>query len=142
VQLALSASAIDPAKLVLEVTESVMLDVPGAVAKMDALKKLGLVFSMDDFGTGYSSLASLTKLPLSELKIDQSFVNQLGDDAAVGVIVQATIAMGQALGLEVVAEGVETRAQRDILVQKGCRRFQGYLFSRPVPVEEFEALLQ
>jgi EAL domain-containing protein (putative c-di-GMP-specific phosphodiesterase class I) len=142
VQLALSASAIDPAKLVLEVTESVMLDVPGAVAKMDALKKLGLIFSMDDFGTGYSSLASLTKLPLSELKIDQSFVNQLGDDAAVGVIVQATIAMGQALGLEVVAEGVETRAQRDILVQKGCRRFQGYLFSRPVPVEEFEALLQ
>lgn len=141
VQQALSASAIDPAKLVLEVTESVMLDVPGAIGKMDALKKLGLVFSMDDFGTGYSSLASLTKLPLSELKIDQSFVNQLGEDAAVGVIVQATIAMGQALGLEVVAEGVETQAQRDILVQKGCLRFQGYLFSRPVPVEEFEALL-
>ncbi len=141
VQKVLSASGIDPAKLVLEVTESMMLDVPDAIAKMNALKALGVSFSMDDFGTGYSSLVSLIQLPLSELKIDQSFVGQLGADASVGVIVRATIAMGHALGLEVVAEGVETQAQRELLVKKGCQRFQGYLFSRPVPIEAFEALL-
>jgi diguanylate cyclase (GGDEF)-like protein/PAS domain S-box-containing protein len=142
VEQALNATAIDPAKLVLEVTESMMLDVPDATGKMNALKTLGVSFSMDDFGTGYSSLASLMKLPLSELKIDQSFVGQLGVDTSAGVIVRATIAMGQALGLEVIAEGVETQAQRDMLVLMACPRFQGYLFSRPVPIEEFEALLQ
>ena len=142
VQQALSTSAIDPTKLILEVTESMMLDVPDAIGKMNALKTLGVSFSMDDFGTGYSSLASLMKLPLSELKIDQSFVGQLGVDASAAVIVRATIAMGQALGLEVIAEGVETQVQRDMLMQKGCSRFQGYLFSRPVPIAEFEALLQ
>ncbi len=142
VQQVLSVSAIDPAKLVLEVTESMMLDVPDAIGKMNALKALGVSFSMDDFGTGYSSLASLTELPLSELKIDQSFVSKLGVESNSAIIVQATIVMGHALGLEVIAEGVETQAQRDILVQQGCQRFQGYLFSRPVPIEEFEALLQ
>lgn len=142
VQQVLSTSAIDPAKLVLEVTESMMLDVPDAIGKMKALKTLGVGFSMDDFGTGYSSLASLMVLPLSELKIDQSFVSKLGEDSNDAIIVRATIAMGMALGLEVIAEGVETQAQRDILVHKGCQRLQGYLFSRPVPIEEFEALLQ
>jgi EAL domain-containing protein (putative c-di-GMP-specific phosphodiesterase class I) len=141
VQEMLSTSAIDPAKLVLEVTESMMLDVPDAVGKMNELKALGVVFSMDDFGTGYSSLASLMMLPLSELKIDQSFVSKLVEDVNVAIIVRATIAMGQALGLEVIAEGVETQAQRDMLVHNGCQRFQGYLFSRPVPIDEFEALL-
>jgi len=142
VQQVLSSSVIDPEKLVLEVTESMILDVPDAVGKMKALKTLGVRFSMDDYGTGYSSLASLMVLPLSELKIDQSFVSKLGDDANNAIIVRATIAMGKALGLEVIAEGVETQAQCDMLVQKGCQRFQGYLFSRPVPIEEFEALLQ
>jgi len=142
VQQVLRASAIDPAKLVLEVTESMMLDVPDAIGKMKALKTLGVSFSMDDFGTGYSSLASLTKLPLSELKIDQSFVSKLGVEASSAIIVQATIGMGQALDLEVIAEGVETQAQHNILVQQGCQRFQGFLFSRPVPIEEFEALLR
>jgi len=127
--------------LVLEVTESMMLDVPDAVGKMNALKKLGVTFSMDDFGTGYSSLASLTKLPLSELKIDQSFVRNLVADANDAIIVHATIALGQALGLEVIAEGVETQEQRDLLERSGCQRFQGYLFSRPLPIKEFEALL-
>lgn len=140
VQRALCVSAIDPASLVLEVTESMMLDVPDTIGKMNALKALGISFSMDDFGTGYSSLASLMKLPLSELKIDQSFVGQLGVDASAGVIVRATIAMGQALGLEVIAEGVETPAQRELLAKEGCQRFQGYLFSQPVPIEAFEAL--
>jgi len=137
----LSDSAINPAQLVLEVTESMMLDVPDAVGKMNALKKLGVTFSMDDFGTGYSSLASLTKLPLSELKIDQSFVRNLVADANDAIIVHATIALGQALGLEVIAEGVETQEQRDLLERSGCQRFQGYLFSRPLPIKEFEALL-
>ena len=142
VQQALSASAIDPARLVLEVTESLMLDVPDAIGKMKALQKLRVRFSLDDFGTGYSSLAGLSKLPLSELKIDQSFVGMLGLQTSDAIIVRATIAMGQALGLEVIAEGVETQTQHDMLVRKGCQRFQGYLFGRPVPIEEFEALLQ
>lgn len=138
----LGASAIDPAKLVLEVTESMMLDVPDAIGKMNALKTAGVSFSMDDFGTGYSSLASLTLLPLSELKIDQSFVGKLGVTENDAIIISATIAMGQALGLEVIAEGVETQAQHDLLVKKGCQRFQGYLFSRPVPIDAFEVLLR
>lgn len=142
VQQELSANAINPAHLVLEVTESMMLDVPDALGKMNALKKLGVSFSMDDFGTGYSSLASLTKLPLSELKIDQSFVRNLGVVATDAIIVQATIAMGQTLGLEIIAEGVETQDQCDILARQGCQMFQGFLFGRPVPIEEFEALLQ
>lgn len=142
VQQVLKASAIDSAKLVLEVTESLMLDVPDAIGKMKALQKLGVRFSLDDFGIGYSSLAGLSKLPLSELKIDQSFVGMLGLQTNDAIIVRATVAMGQALGLEVVAEGVETQTQYDMLVRKGCQRFQGYLFGRPVPIEEFEALLQ
>jgi EAL domain-containing protein (putative c-di-GMP-specific phosphodiesterase class I) len=142
VRRALSTNANDPAMLVLEVTESMMLDVPDAIGKMNALKALGVSFSMDDFGTGYSSLASLTLLPLSELKIDQSFVGKLGVNENDAIIVQATIAMGHALGLEVIAEGVETQAQREILALKGCLRFQGYLFSRPVPIEDFEELLE
>ena len=142
VQQALNDSAIHSEKLVLEVTESMMLDAPDAIGKMKALQKLGVRFSLDDFGTGYSSLAILSKLPLSELKIDQSFVGMLGVQESDSIIVPATIAMGQALNLEVIAEGVETQTQRDLLADKGCQRLQGYLFSRPVPIDEFEALLQ
>jgi diguanylate cyclase (GGDEF)-like protein/PAS domain S-box-containing protein len=142
VQQVLGDSAINPAQLVLEVTESMMLDVSDAISKMNTLKELQVRFSMDDFGTGYSSLASLSKLPLSELKIDQSFVRNLGVNTGDAIIVQATIAMGIALGMEVVAEGVETRSQHETLIKQGCKQFQGYLFSRPVPIEEFEALLQ
>lgn len=138
----LAASNIRPARLVLEITESMILDVPDAIEKMNVLKKLGVSFSMDDFGTGYSSLASLTQLPLSELKIDQSFVRNLGVSRNDAIIVQATIALGQALGLEIVAEGVETAEQLDFLKRYGCQQFQGYLFSRPVPIEQFETLLQ
>jgi diguanylate cyclase (GGDEF)-like protein/PAS domain S-box-containing protein len=142
VQQTLNASAIDPSKLVLEVTESMMLDVPDAIGKMNALKAIGVTFSMDDFGTGYSSLASLTQLPLSELKIDQSFVGRLVERTSDAIIVRAIVAMGQALGLEVIAEGVETQEQRDILMRMSCQLFQGYLFSRPLPIGEFEGLLQ
>ena len=142
VQQTLNASAIDPSKLVLEVTESMMLDVPDAISKMNSLKAMGVRFSMDDFGTGYSSLASLTQLPLSELKIDQSFVGRLVERTSDAIIVRATIAMGHALGLEVIAEGVETQEQRDMLMRMKCQLFQGYLFSRPLPIGEFEALLK
>jgi diguanylate cyclase (GGDEF)-like protein/PAS domain S-box-containing protein len=142
VQQTLNASAIDPSKLVLEVTESMMLDVPDAISKMNSLKAMGVRFSMDDFGTGYSSLASLTQLPLSELKIDQSFVGRLVERTSDAIIVRATIAMGHALGLEVIAEGVETQEQRDMLMRMKCQLFQGYLFSRPLPIGEFEGLLK
>ena len=142
VQQTLNASAIDPSKLVLEVTESMMLDVPDAISKMNSLKAMGVRFSMDDFGTGYSSLASLTQLPLSELKIDQSFVGRLVERTSDAIIVRATIAMGHALGLEVIAEGVETQEQCDMLMRMKCQLFQGYLFSRPLPIGEFEALLK
>ena len=141
VEQTLHDSGIQPAQLVLEVTESMMLDVPDAIGKMNTLKKFGVSFSMDDFGTGYSSLGSLTKLPLSELKIDQSFVRNLGVEASDAIIVQAIIAMGQALGLEVIAEGVETQEQLNLLRQHGCERYQGYLFSRPAAIDAFEALV-
>lgn len=137
----MNASAINAAQLVLEITESMILDVPDAIEKMHVLKKLGLSISMDDFGTGYSSLSSLTKLPLSELKIDQSFVSNLGNDSNDTIVVKAVILMGRALGLEVIAEGVETLEQRDILIEFGCQQLQGYLFGRPAPIEEFETLL-
>ena len=105
----------------------------GVVTKMAALKALGVRLSLDDFGTGYSSLSMLKRLPLDQLKIDQSFVREIHnrEDAS---IVQAIIAMGASLGLQVIAEGVETDAQRDTLLHLGCHHFQGYLFGRPVPL--------
>ena len=133
---------VKPDRLVLELTESVVLDdVNDTIIKMNTLRKLGIHFSMDDFGTGYSSLLNLKRLPINELKIDYSFVRDLivdGDDAA---IVQTIIAMARNLGLKVVAEGVETEEQRVFLEQHGCLIYQGYLFSKPVPIDEFEALL-
>jgi EAL domain-containing protein (putative c-di-GMP-specific phosphodiesterase class I) len=97
---------------------------------------------MDDFGTGYSSLAYLTQLPLDQLKIDQSFIHNIGIKPADAVIVQTIVGMARNLGIEVIAEGVETEAQRAFLELHGCALCQGYLFSRPVPIEQFEALLK
>jgi diguanylate cyclase (GGDEF)-like protein/PAS domain S-box-containing protein len=133
---------INPARLKLELTESTVLEnVVDTIEKMHALKSIGVRFSMDDFGTGYSSLAYLTQLPLDQLKIDQTFVRNIGTKSTDAMIVQTIIGMANNLGIEVIAEGVETDAQRDFLWGAGCRLFQGYLFGRPVPVKEFIALL-
>jgi EAL domain-containing protein (putative c-di-GMP-specific phosphodiesterase class I) len=105
---------------------------------MTALKSHGLRLSLDDFGTGYSSLAYLKRLPLDELKIDLIFVRDILADAASGAIAQAILSLGKAMGLRVIAEGVETEEQRDFLIRMGCYSFQGFLFSRPLPLEEFQ----
>jgi diguanylate cyclase (GGDEF)-like protein/PAS domain S-box-containing protein len=133
---------INPSRLKLELTESTVLEnVVDTIAKMHALKLIGVRFSMDDFGTGYSSLAYLTQLPLDQLKIDQSFVRNIGIKSTDSMIVQTIIGMANNLGIEVIAEGVETHAQRDFLWGAGCTLYQGYLFGRPVSAEEFTALL-
>jgi len=131
-------NAINPLRLKLELTESIVLDdVADTITKMQALKQIGVSFSMDDFGTGYSSLAYLTQLPLNQLKIDQSFVRNIGTKASDSTIIQTIIGMADNLSMEVMAEGVETQIQRNILESMGCMLYQGYLFGKPVPVEEF-----
>lgn len=127
---------INPTRLKIELTESTILDnVDATTEKMHQLKKLGIEFSMDDFGTGYSSLAYLQRLPLNQLKIDQSFVRDLSDDENDATIVRAIISLGINLGLNVIAEGVETVEQRSFLIEHNCFAFQGYLFSKPVPID-------
>ena len=131
-------TGINPTRLKLELTESVVLENVGdTIAKMHALKLMGIRFSMDDFGTGYSSLAYLTQLPLDQLKIDQSFVRNIGTQSSDAMIVQTIIGMANNLGMEVIAEGVETTAQRDFLWGAGCMLYQGFLFGKPMPSEEF-----
>lgn len=132
----------NPELLKLEITESlVMHNVHEIIEKMATLKLLGVRFSMDDFGTGYSSLSYLKKLPLSQLKIDQSFVRDIITDSNDAIIVQTIIGMAGNLGLNVIAEGVETEEQRACLERLGCLVYQGYLFSKPIPLAEFETLL-
>lgn len=132
-------SGAKPSHLKLELTESIVLeDVDDTISKMQALKLLGVEFSMDDFGTGHSSLSYLKRLPLDQIKIDQSFVRDITTDPNDAVIVNTIIAMTQSLGLSVIAEGVETEEQREFLENHGCHAFQGYLFSRPVPLGQFE----
>jgi len=136
-------NAIHPHRLKLELTETLVLDdIDDTVTKMHRLRDIGVCFSMDDFGTGYSSLSSLKKLPLDQLKIDQSFVRDISTDPDDAIIVQTIIAMAKNLGMEVIAEGVETEAQRAFLEQNHCLLYQGYLFSKPVPLEQFEQLLK
>ncbi len=132
---------IAPERLKLELTESVVLeDVADVVRKMHALKKLGVRLSLDDFGTGYSSLAYLKQLPLDQIKIDQSFVRDITTDPNDAVMVKTIIDMARDFRLNVIAEGVETEAQLSFLRQNKCMAYQGYLFSKPVPVAQFEAL--
>ena len=132
----------NPARLKLELTESLLLvDVEDVIAKMSALKERGVGFSLDDFGTGYSSLAYLKRLPLDQLKIDQSFVSEVVANSNDAAITSAIVALAHQLGLSVIAEGVESEAQREFLIRHGCHAYQGYLFGRPVPIEELERAL-
>ena len=133
----------DASCLKLELTESVVLnDVTDVISKMQALKGLRVRLSMDDFGTGYSSLSYLKQLPLDQIKIDQSFVRDMTSDQNDAVMVQTIIDMAKNFGLNVIAEGVETEAQKLLLEQLGCLNYQGYLFSKPLPIEQFELLLR
>lgn len=139
----LQFSSANPEMLKLELTESSMLqDIDSVIEKMQQLKKIGVRFSLDDFGTGYSSLAYLKKLPLDQIKIDQSFVRDISTDPNDAAIVEMIIAMSKSLQLNVMAEGVETTAQRDFLQHHGCHAYQGYLYSKPVCLEDFVALVQ
>jgi len=132
--------------LKLELTESLVLDdVEDTIGKMQALRILGVTFSLDDFGTGYSSLAYLQRLPIDQLKIDKSFVHDISEnngDPDKTAIISAIISMGQSLRLQVIAEGVETEVQKNVLTRHGCQNFQGYLFGRPMPYDAFNALLK
>jgi diguanylate cyclase (GGDEF)-like protein/PAS domain S-box-containing protein len=143
VQAAIQHHAINPARLKLELTEGILLaSIEDTIVTMNTLNKLGVRFSLDDFGTGYSSLQYLKLLPLDQIKIDQSFVRDIATDPNDAAIVQTIIAMADALGLNVIAEGVETEMQREFLELRGCTHYQGYLFGKPLPITEFHALLK
>ncbi len=132
-----------PSLLKLEPTESIMLDsIEDTVAIMEKLQAIGIQLALDDFGTGFSSLQYLKKLPLNQLKIDQSFLIDLASNKNDQAIVRTIIAMAQSLNLDVIAEGVETEEQKQILQSYGCNHYQGYLFGRPLPIAEFEASLR
>jgi diguanylate cyclase (GGDEF)-like protein/PAS domain S-box-containing protein len=135
----INSTGANPHRLKLELTEGLLVDnVQNVIEKMVALKTQGVGFSLDDFGTGYSSLAYLKQLPLDQLKIDQSFVRDVLTDPNDAAIAKTIVALAQSLGLGVIAEGVETAAQRDFLASSGCNAYQGYFFSRPLPLEGFE----
>jgi EAL domain-containing protein (putative c-di-GMP-specific phosphodiesterase class I) len=139
-QQTLQRSGANPRRLKLELTESLLLtDMDEAIVRMQTLRDLGIRFSIDDFGTGYSSMAYLQQLPLDQLKIDQSFIRELPGNPGSLAIVRAIIALAQSLELEVIAEGVETLAQRDSLLSNGCLHYQGYFFARPMAVADFAA---
>lgn len=134
--------AIRPKNLKLELTESALLDnLENTIAIMHELNKIGITFSLDDFGTGYSSLQYLKKLPISQLKIDQSFVRDISTNVSDATIVRTIIAMANSLSLNIIAEGVETKEQKARLEEEGCKHFQGYLFSKPIPIKAFHALV-
>jgi FOG: EAL domain len=136
----LDETGANPQRLKLELTESMLVtNVEDAIDKMQALKARGVRFALDDFGTGYSSLAYLRRLPLDQLKIDQSFVRDVLSDPSAAALAQSIVALAQTMGLGVIAEGVETAAQREFLARVGCHAYQGYHFGRPVPLPEFEA---
>jgi diguanylate cyclase (GGDEF)-like protein/PAS domain S-box-containing protein len=143
VQAAVQHYGINPTLLKLELTESMLLEsIEDTIATMKALKNIGIRFSLDDFGTGYSSLQYLKRLPLDQLKIDQSFVHDITTDSSDRAIVRTVIAMALSLNLDIIAEGVETEEQRQFLLDNDCTNYQGYLFSKPVPIEQFDVLLK
>ena len=135
--------ALPPQNLELELTETLIVqDMDDLLRKMNALVERGIRFSLDDFGTGFSSLSHLKRLPPSTLKIDRSFISDVLTDASSETIVRTVIALGQSMGMKVIAEGVESEAQRNFLQENGCNQFQGYLYSRPLPAEDFIAFVQ
>lgn len=135
--------AIDARRLELELTETLIVhDIEDLMRKMAALVERGVRFSLDDFGTGFSSLSHLKRLPLNTLKIDRSFVCDVLTDANSQAIVRTVIALAQSMGMTVIAEGVETRAQQQFLLSNGCTQFQGYLFSKPLPLQAFTAFVE
>jgi diguanylate cyclase (GGDEF)-like protein/PAS domain S-box-containing protein len=139
----LEASCAKPTRLKLELTESLVLeDVQDTIVKMQTIQRLGVSFSMDDFGTGYSSLSSLARLPLDQLKIDGAFVRNLSKKGNDATIARTIITMGREMAMNVIAEGVETVEQRDFLEIHGCHAYQGNLFSRPLPLEDFEEFVK
>jgi EAL domain-containing protein (putative c-di-GMP-specific phosphodiesterase class I) len=139
----LKTTGANPSRLKLELTESLLVaNVDEVIEKMFALKAKGVGFSLDDFGTGYSSLSYLKRLPLDQLKIDMSFVRDVLSDPNDAAIAKTIVALAQSLGLGVIAEGVETEAQRDFLASSGCHAYQGYFFSRPLPLGKFEEFVQ
>ena len=136
-------SGANPQRLKLELTESMLIEnVDDIIEKMLALKKHGVEFSLDDFGTGFSSLSFLKRLPLDQLKIDQSFIRDVHNDPNGAAIAKTIVSLGKSLGLSVIAEGVETTEQREFLFNAGCHAYQGYLFSRPIALGAFEELAQ
>lgn len=142
VQAAIAQHTVDPAYLRLELTESMLLEnIETMISKMMALRKIGIGFELDDFGTGYSSLQYLKKLPLNQLKIDQSFVHDLAKDENDKIIVRTIINTAHSLNLKVIAEGVESEDQLNFLRNESCDHYQGYFFNRPVPIDEFEVYL-
>jgi len=133
---------IDPHRLELELTENIVVrDLEGVIVKMNALAEFGIALSLDDFGTGYSSLKYLKRMPISQVKIDQSFVRDMVLDERDAAIVKGILQLGREMHLSVMAEGVETLQQKDFLVALGCTEFQGFLFGRPVPASEFAGLV-
>ena len=143
IRYAIEESGLDPARLELELTESmVMHDADGAIGTLRELRLMGLQLSLDDFGTGYSNLTYLKRFPINTLKIDRSFVSDLTTNPDDAAIAAAVVAMAHQLGLTVVAEGVETAEQLQLLAANGCDQYQGFLFSRPVPAEDFGELLR
>jgi diguanylate cyclase (GGDEF)-like protein len=143
VRSALAESSVSPSRLVLEITEGVLIDNPDEMVKrIKDLHELGVRVALDDFGSGYSNLGYLQRFPLDKIKIDQSFVAALGHSSNGGVIVQAMVALGRALGLSVLVEGVETEHQRVLLRLAGCDEMQGFLFARPAPARAIDALLE
>jgi len=134
---AINNAGIEAKYLMLELTEGIVIhDIKDTIAKMLQIKALGISISIDDFGTGYSSLAYLKQLPLSQLKIDQSFIRDINVDTSDEIIVEAIIALAHKLDLDVIAEGVETIDQLTFLENKGCVKYQGYYFCKPVPAEK------
>ncbi|MEY8744661.1 EAL domain-containing protein [Bacillales bacterium AN1005] len=137
-QHALLETGLEAKYLELEITESMMMDASVSTEILNELTSLGVKISLDDFGTGYSSLSYLKHYPIHKLKIDRSFVTDITENRSDQAIVATIISMAQHLNMEVIAEGIETKGQLDILMQNDCKEIQGYYFSRPLPAQEVE----